>query len=243
MNYPIYILFGLAPSFIWLLFYLRKDAHPESNRMILKIFSYGMIIAVIAALVEIGISKTFFIVDVSQIENYSALFFILYNFLGIAFVEEFLKYLVVKQKVLNNPEFDEPVDALLYMIIVALGFAALENILVLLPSEKSIFFVKALLFTSAIRFIGATFLHALCSGILGYFLALSIYENKKRTILIVLGLALATILHGLYNLSIIKMEINHKLVFIPIIILIGLAFFVSYGFKRLKKIDSICKIK
>ncbi len=45
MNYPIYIFFGLAPSFIWLLFFLRKDAHPESNPMILKIFFYGMLAA------------------------------------------------------------------------------------------------------------------------------------------------------------------------------------------------------
>ena len=80
MNYPIYIFFGLAPSVIWLLFYLRKDVHPESNKMILKIFLYGMIIAVIAAFVEISISESFFVMNDKEIESYSFLYFLLYNF-------------------------------------------------------------------------------------------------------------------------------------------------------------------
>lgn len=250
MPYFLYIFFGLAPSIIWLLFYLRKDAHPESNKMIIKIFLFGMIIAGIAGLVEIGVFDSFSTFynkheTLKKIDNYSSLFLIIYIFLGIAFVEEFLKYLVVRQKVLKNSEFDEPVDALLYMIIVALGFAALENILVLLPAGKPLFFIETLS-TSILRFVGATFLHALCSGTLGYFLALSIYEHRKKTRLIASGLIIATFLHGLYNFSIIKMDTspaNNNLIFIPVIIIISLAFFVSFGFKHLKKIDSICKIR
>jgi len=42
-------------------------------------------------------------------------------------------------------------------------------------------------------------------------------------------------LHGLYNFSIMEMGGNLRIV-IPIIILVGLAIFVSLGFKRLKKI-------
>jgi len=212
--------------------------------MILKIFLYGMIIAVIAAFVEISISESFFVISDKVIEDYSFLHFLLYSFLGIAFVEEFLKYLVVRQTVLKNSELDEPTDVMLYMIIAALGFAALENILVLFSGEK--FFLWGELFhrtimISSLRFIGATFLHALCAGTLGYFWALSIYETKKRTKLIISGLLIATFLHGLYNLFIIEMVRNPYFIWGPIIILITLAFFVSYGFKKLKRIKSICK--
>jgi len=49
------------------------------------------------------------------------------------------------------------------------------------------------------------------------------------------------ILHGLYNFSIMEIEGNLRLV-IPLIILISLAIFVSLGFKRLKKLKSVCKI-
>ena len=57
MSILLIIILGLAPGIIWLLFYLRKDSHPESNRMIIKIFFYGMMITLLAALSEIGIAS------------------------------------------------------------------------------------------------------------------------------------------------------------------------------------------
>lgn len=238
MSYFFYLIFGLLPSVIWLLFFLRKDVHPESNRMILKVFFYGGLFAILAVLIEIGIYE---IISKLAIKISPIFISLLYWFLAIALVEETLKYLVVKKKVLNNPEFDEPLDAMLYMIIAALGFAALENILILYFLEGPFHFFET--FTiSSLRFVGATFLHALCSGTVGYFLALSLLETKKRFKLQATGLGIAIFLHGLYNFSI--MEIEGSLKFgIPVIILIGLALLVSLGFKHLKKLKSVCKIK
>ena len=236
MNYPLYIFFGLAPSIIWLIFYLRKDVHPESNRMIIKIFFYGMLAAIPAVFLEIVVLGGLEKIILSPI-----LMSFLNMLVGVALVEELLKYSVVKIKVLHNPEFDEPLDAMLYMIIAALGFAALENILILFSLGPTFLIGKALSIT-AFRFIGATFLHALCSGAFGYFLALSFFYTRKRLILLILGLTIAILLHGLYNFSIIEIEGNLKLL-IPVIILISLAIFITFGFKRLKKIKSICKIK
>jgi len=235
----LFILFGLAPSIIWLLFYLRKDSHPESNRMIVKIFFYGMLSALAAAFVEIGIFNIFAAIGALQIEKYQFLFFLFYNFIGIAAVEEFLKYFVVRQSVLGNSELDEPTDVMLYMIIAALGFAALENIFILFPREN--FFLIDTIAVSALRFIGATFLHALCSGTVGYFLAKSI-ELKRNGRLLALGLLIASFLHGLYNLSIIEVENNSSFVILTIAIIAGLALFVSHGFRKLKTIKSTCKI-
>jgi len=256
MSYSLAIFFGLAPSIIWLLFFLRKDSHPESNKTILKIFFYGMLITLVAALVEVGFSEI--LLSGQRFLNIPfAVFFFLYNFVSIAFVEEFLKYLVIREKILRNPEFDEPVDAMLYMIIAGLGFAALENILVLLPREIPFLFIETASI-SAFRFIGATFLHALCSGLVGYFMALSIFSNKNRGRLISTGIIIASFLHGLFNVFIIKIENNLRIIngqveiinystFIfsllsLIIILGGLAFFVLWGFKKLKKLKSVCKI-
>lgn len=238
MNYLFYIILGLAPSFIWLLFFLRKDSHPESNRMILKIFIYGMLAAALAAVVELSIFKGFSLLNIESISPFFAI--ILYHFIAIALIEELIKYLVVRQNVLKNSEFDEPVDAMLYMIIAALGFAALENILVLLPIGRPLIDT---IYITGFRFIGATFLHALCSAVIGYFLALSLFETKKRFRLIATGLIISSLLHGFYNLSIINIVDNISFIIVPIIILIGLALFVSFGFKKLKKIASTCKIK
>ena len=241
MNLFILIILGLLPSTIWLLWYLRKDKHPESKQMILKIFSWGIIIAIPVALMEIGISAEISNINAFLGNKISDFWLILiYSFLGVALVEETLKYLVVKCKVLKHHEFDEPVDAMIYMITAALGFAAIENILILFSASFNLF--EATLLTS-LRFVGATFLHALCSGLLGYFLALSFFATKKKRIkFVLLGLGISTLLHGLYNFSIIAIGGSLKFI-IPIIILIILAVSVHFGFKKVKKMSSVCKIK
>lgn len=226
MIYFLY-LFGFLPSTIWLLFYLRKDAHPESNRMILKIFFLGMLAAFFAIFLEKGFQK---IISSS----------LLVIFLGGAFIEEYLKYLVVKAGVFHSSELDEPPDLLLYMIISALGFAALENILVLSNYHPILTATKALE-VMGWRFVSATFLHALSSGVLGYFLALSFFHTRQRKKLFVVGLAAATILHGLYNWSIMKVGGLEKFL-LPILILITLSLLVSFWFKKLKKLPSVCKV-
>jgi len=237
--YPLYTIFGIAPSVVWLLFYLRKDHHPESNKMILKIFFYGMIAALPAILVEMGalraISEAAFLSSLGQ-----GVITVLNIFIAVAFVEEFLKYLVVRGKVMSSSELDEPIDLMLYMIIAALGFAASENILVLFSLGPSFLFGETVSVT-VFRFLGATFLHALCSGTVGYFLALSLLETRKKGRFVLLGLTLAFLLHGLYNFSIIEIEGSLSFL-IPIAILLGLAVFLTYGFRRLKKIKSICRI-
>lgn len=233
MSYLIYIVFGLAPSVIWLLFYLRKDSHPESNKTVLKIFLWGMLIAIPAILIEIGVLSFF-----KNPETLPAL--VIYNILGIAFVEEFLKYLVIREKILKNPAFDEPLDVMLYMIIVALGFAALENIGYLLPDENVLPFTSTLA-TAVYRFLGATFLHALASGIFGYFLALSYFKIRKKFSFFSAGLLIAVFLHGFFNLSIIILRENS--VFIVVFFLISLSVLVSFSFKKLKKMASVCKIE
>jgi len=93
-----------------------------------------------------------------------------------------------------------------------------------------------------VRFIGATFLHTLCSAIIGYSLAISFCEVKRKYLLIIAGIATATLLHGVYDSSIIVLNGYAKLA-VPVIVIITLAFLVFSGFDNLKKIRSICKIK
>ena len=227
MTYFLY-LFGFLPSILWLFFYLRKDAHPESNRMILKIFFFGMLAAFFAIFLEKGFqlitSHPFLVI-----------------FLGGAFIEEYLKYLVVKFGVFKNSEMDEPPDLLLYMIISALGFAALENILVLSNYHPILTPVKALE-VMGWRFVSATFLHALCSGTLGYFLALSFFHIRQRKRFFLAGLVIVMTLHGLYNWSIMKIEGPEKFI-LPFFVLIILAWLVSFWLKKLKRLKSICLVE
>lgn len=162
-------------------------------------------------------------------------------FLVIALVEELFKYFVVKLTVLKSKELDEPVDVMVYMVVVALGFAALENIFYLFsPLETPLdLVIRKTIAVSFIRFIGATFLHTLCSALVGYFLALSLLRGKKK--LVMTGILLATALHGLYNFSIITLEAPLSFL-ISLLVLVGLSIFIIYDFNEIKKLKSICKI-
>lgn len=251
MIYLIFIIFGLAPSLVWLLYYLSKDKHPESKRMILKIFIYGALSTILAFLLEVWLSWGLVSIAEDYIESLPIIFFIINQFIIVALVEESCKFLVVKSKVINHREFDEPVDAMIYMIVAALGFAALENTLVLLSIGEP-YLIRDAAIISSFRFLGATFLHALASGVIGYYLALSFCDKSKRLGLILKGIILGTILHGLFNSSIMiiekgLIEQNMPLFIVSfgflIIILSGTGFFVSKKFKELKKLKSTCVIK
>lgn len=234
-SFFLYIFLGILPSLIWLCYFLRKDVHPEPKGKILAVFLGGVLAGFLAIFFEIGFEKFISFFDFNLLlKNF------LIIFLGVALVEEISKYLVVKVQVLNSPEFDEPVDAMLYLIISALGFAGIENILL---------FFKPGLFSSPfdpflfsfLRFLGATFLHALSSAILGYFLALSLRFSKNHLQFLTAGILIATFLHGFYNFTIIEIEGFLKLYLLGILLLLAFIF-VILGFKKLKRSRSVCEV-
>ena len=234
----ILIVLGLLPSFIWLCFFLSKDVLPEPKWMVLKIFIWGMLSTLPIILVVI-----FFFDFIKNIENIVALsiFLLALYILFWATTEEVLKYLVVKYNVLRSSELDEPVDIMLYMIIAGLGFAALENILVLLGAHP-VLTLPEMTLLAFLRFISATIGHALWSGLIGYYMALSFFEPKKRKKFLFTGIGISSFLHGLYNFAI--MGIGGILgALIVITILIGLFIFIFFAFKKLKKMKSVCKIQ
>src|SRR3989344_771170 len=199
---PVYaatlVTLGLAPSLVWLSFYLKKDCHPEPKHLLTKAFLMGIIISPLAILLQLGFSEgvRYFFDRVPDPLQQGAPAFFLWS----SFVEEFLKFFAVYLVVVRSPEFDEPIDAMIYMITAALGFAAIENVLVmfnLIPDGAG-----TALNTLALRFVGATLLHTLASGLMGYFLAMSWFFQEHKKKLLVFGLAMATLFHAAFNMLI-----------------------------------------
>ena len=231
MTYLLLFPFALAPSLIWLAFFLRKDTHPEPNRMVLKVFLLGMLVTIPAIYIE-----TFLEGFLSSFSLPHIGYLLLYFLAGIALVEELLKYLVVRFGVFSNAALDEPVDIMLYMIIAGLGFAAFENILLLFrliqtSPATDIFLVNT------VRSVQAVFLHALVSGLFGYCIAFSFLKKKQRVFLLLFGFLSATILHGLFNFYIFYIGgQSFFLLLLPVIPLAAIAVFISFGFRQLKNL-------
>ena len=240
-SYLIYLFFGILPSFLWLCFYLKKDKEPEPKLLLFKIFVYGGLITIPTVIIQ-----GFVLSQIPTSYFSTPLSFLIITLILMALIEEVFKFSVVRSNILKNSEFNEPIDAMIYMITASLGFAAAENFLVLIfPVSQSLMGNSFYLITeeiiwgnifqiSIVRFLGATFLHALCGAIIGFFIGLSFFK-KERERLILPGLFLATVLHTLYNFSIIKIKEGWNIL-VPFSLLITLYLFVSFCFGKLKQI-------
>lgn len=188
---------GLAPSLVWFFFFLKNDCCPEPKYLLSQTFLMGIIISPIVLALQMGFVYVIALLTEAPSGLIQAS---TYYYIWAAFAEEYLKLIAIWFLVLRNPAFDEPVDAMIYMIAAGLGFAAIENILVLFRTIDG--GLSQALSVWALRSVGSTLLHALSSAIVGYFLAMSWFFQKHKKKLIVIGLVLATIFHFTFNIII-----------------------------------------
>ncbi|MFC1595257.1 PrsW family intramembrane metalloprotease [Patescibacteria group bacterium] len=225
------ILGGFVPAFIWLFFWLREDEHPEPKRILALAFIAGIFSIPLAIFLEWGWQ------GILKNITFSPLQFTIALFVGFAFIEEISKYVLAKKAVFWRRDFDEPVDAMIYLITAALGFASVENVLYL--SEEFNQSLQLGISAGNLRFIGATLLHALSSGILGYFVAHSFcrgYWAKVRGLII--GLFSATALHAAFNFFILSTG-GDKLG--PVLILLGaVGVLMLFAFEHIKRVHGTC---
>lgn len=189
---------GLVVSLVWLLFWLREDPHPEPRKVLFFAFVAG------AAAVPIAFYLEQLVFDIGK--NFglwgspaSPVFILILSW---AAIEEVLKYLAAYWAAFRKKYFDEPVDAPIYLITSALGFAALENIMMLFGLFQTEFLSG--LAAVNLRFIGATLLHILASAVVGLAIAFDFFHVNHRLRNAAGGLILSTLLHTSFNFFILK---------------------------------------
>lgn len=189
---------GVVPALIWLWFWLREDNKKSEPR------------GLIGALFVMGMITVIFVIPIQKFFE-SSIFNETNQIIVWAAIEELVKYLAVFFLIANTRHIDEPLDWPIFTITVALGFAALENSLFVLKPFAVEDTTVALL-TGHLRFLGATLLHAVSSGIIGVALGLSFWKNaKSKLIYLLLGIMLAVALHSAFNLLIMYSSGNNIL--------------------------------
>jgi len=189
---------GVLPVWLWLHFLLKEDSRcPEPRSMILVAFVAGML-AVPASLPFETWFASVLQPGLPIIIAWSA-------------VEETMKYALAALLVLWRRAVNETVDLVIYMITVALGFAALENALFLIAPFAEGRILDGLA-TNNLRFVGSTLLHVLASATIGFALALAYVRGRSlRALFVSVGLILAIALHALFNFLIIAPDGSHTL--------------------------------
>lgn len=175
---------GFFPGLIWLLFFLQEDARrPEPKQLIFSTFIWGGIVTFLVLPLQIIAKHWLLAGGIADVNPF--------HLFALAALEEILKFLVVFVWISRRRDFNEPIDAMIYMVVAALGFATVENIATAIRADNGIELLT-------LRFIGATFLHVLASGIVGYYWARGIIACKQMRY-VALGLFLATIFHAIFN--------------------------------------------
>jgi RsiW-degrading membrane proteinase PrsW (M82 family) len=173
-------LLAIAPAALLLKYVLVKDRYKhEPMRLIAVTFLFGALGIIPATLLELLLNSSNIIVNA---------------FICTAFVEESVKYLAVRAKA--YPKLNETMDGIVYGVAAGLGFATVENILYV--------FGFGTISTAIIRAFLSVPSHAAYAGIMGFYIGMAkLHSNgvsrRDEKTLIVTGLAIAIVLHGLYN--------------------------------------------
>lgn len=220
------LLLGILPGFIWLVFYLQEDTDHEPKKEILYAFLAGTVVTVVVLFVQNFFNDV--VAPLVNIRDLSPIYLLV-----LAGIEEFFKFGTAYILLSRSKYFDVPVDAMIYMIIVALGFATVENIGALQGQLKETALLSSIIGTATLRFIGATLLHTLASALVGYYWAKGII-TKHLFKSIVLGLLAATTLHAGFNYLVLS---DREQITYPILLLIIAAFFILNDFEKLRLVS------
>ena len=184
------LLAGILPSLVWLWFWIREDSHPEPKWLIVVTFLGGFLAVIAAIFAE------------RYVAGFSLNASVQYTIW--AGVEEVCKFLAIAIIALNSDFNDEPIDAMIYCVVGALGFAALENAFFLFQPIMGGAISESII-TGNMRFIGATLVHVVSSASVGFALGYVFYRGYfAKIIAIITGLITAITLHSAFNLSIIN---------------------------------------
>ncbi|WMX16045.1 MULTISPECIES: PrsW family intramembrane metalloprotease [unclassified Aureispira] len=136
-----------------------------------------------------------------------------FTFAVVAFSEEFVKYIFLRYYIFPKKEFDEPMDGIVYSVMISMGFATLENILYVVVRAANI---EVAFQIGLLRMITAVPGHAIFAILMGYFVGLAKFSEEKGNLYLVIGLVSAILLHGTYDFFIF-MQMKEFLVWFTLI--------------------------
>lgn len=192
MHLLISMVAAIIPTIILLQYFLNRDLNKEGGELALRAFIWGVFSYLPILAVEMEVWSFW------RIGN-PLLFSLADSLFGAAIPEEFFKFFILLVYVARQPEFDEPMDGLVYGATISLGFAAMENTVYVLDTGMDQALVRAVTAVPA---------HASFGVIMGYFVGRAIF-NPRRSIARSLTLAFVwpVVLHTFYNFPLLAAEV------------------------------------
>lgn len=178
------LLFSLVPTLILVGFVLytdRKSREPTKN----------IVICLLSGILTIALA--------SYLENLVMPYFsnnVILTYVW-AFIEELSKIAIFFLFIFDNKYFDDIYDGLVYMMLIALSFAGLENIMYAF-SENTI---SSSISLALMRDFTTVPLHVICGIVIGYFISLGSFSKDKikKYLNFLFAILVPSFIHGTFN--------------------------------------------
>jgi RsiW-degrading membrane proteinase PrsW (M82 family)/ribosomal protein S18 acetylase RimI-like enzyme len=178
---------AIAPGLAICLFIFHRDAYNrEPKRNLLFSFFLGAC-SIITAIVIEGIFKE---IPPKTISGTAVT-----AFLVVALTEELGKFVVLRYYAYSRKSFDEPLDGIVYSVMISMGFATLENVLYVTKYAGSGQGYQI----AFLRMFTAVPAHATFGVLMGYYVGKAKFDAVNRTGLLLAGLFSAVLFHGAYD--------------------------------------------
>lgn len=204
MSFLLFLLAIFPSLLISCYVYWRDRDDRESYESLLICFVLGMLVTIPAMKFEQ--LETLLPHDGHQL-TFGSLFFS--TFFLVAIGEEFFKALPLLLFAFPKKYFNEPFDGIVFSVMVAMGFATVENVFYAYQMGME---------TTLIRAFTAVPAHAALAIIMGYYVGLAKFAPERKYQLIGFGFLQAVLIHGLYDFFIIQ-EYNENWMAIAALIL------------------------
>lgn len=221
MNSLLYL--SILPSIILMFYIYKKDkVEKEPVNMLVRCFIGGVLSGFIVIL--LGVLGFSYDIDVNS--NLSVL---IYSFIYVGFIEEFIKLVIGYFITYKDKDFDYLYDSVLYMSFVSLGFAVLEGIIYIANTFD--------ILVSIVRGITTLPGHVFFGIFIGYYLGLAKKESvlgnkKKENIYLGYAVIVPSLLHGFFDYC---LYTTSSLGIILFCLFVGVLYLAS--FKKIKEIS------
>lgn len=189
MNVLLTIL-AILPGLIIAYLIYRFDKHEKESKLALAI-SFG--IGVLSAFPALWIEQGYDNLGVNEFGSFWNL--LLLSFVSIALTEELVKFIALMAYPFPKKFFNEPMDGIVYAVMIGMGFATIENIFYAYRFGTGTVLVRAFTAVPA---------HAIFAIMMGYFVGLAKFDKKNRIRLLAYGLGIAVLVHGIYDVFILQ---------------------------------------
>lgn len=191
MSYYLLLMLAVAPGLLisYLIFRIDKYEH-EPWWALTLCFAFGGAATVPTIRVERWL---FGLVGEAPYDHILEVLFL--AFVSVALVEEGIKYLVLVVGAYPGRFFNEPLDGIVYAVLIAMGFATFENVLYADRHDWQTMLLRAFTAVPA---------HLVFAIVQGYYVGLAKFRPAKRRVFLVRGFAIALLLHGVYDFLILQ---------------------------------------